>query len=62
MTSDLEKLQEEMKKEMEERKTLQERLQQLEESVLVVVDGAQRALESVPKEGAKDVEDWSDWS
>ena len=50
LTSDLEKLQEEMKKEMEERMTLQERFQQLEESVFVVVDGAQRALESVPKE------------
>ena len=28
----------------------------------MVVDGAHRALESGPKEGAKDVEDWSDWS
>ena len=69
LTSDLEKLQDKvlmretmLLNEVQERNALQERLQQLEESVLVVVDGAQKALESVPKGEGKETEDWSDWS
>jgi len=45
----------------EKNETLEERVQQLEESIRMVIDGAQQAIQRIPEGTGALSPDWSEW-